>query len=65
MATGPRTRRWRPAPSAERLAAWFQALDRKLKATLEALSEEEIQNKVIDRGGGFVLPPLLYFEKRG
>jgi hypothetical protein len=45
--------------SVERLAAWFQALDRDLKVALEALSEDDIQNRVIDRGGGFVLPPLI------
>jgi hypothetical protein len=43
----------------ERLAAWFQALDGELRAVLESLSEEDIQNRVIDRGGGFVLPPLI------
>jgi hypothetical protein len=45
--------------SVERLAAWFQALDGELRAVLESLSEEDIQNRVIDRGGGFVLPPLI------
>jgi hypothetical protein len=45
--------------SVERLAAWFQALDGELKASLESLSEEDIQNRVIDRGGGFVLAPLI------
>jgi hypothetical protein len=48
--------------SVERLAAWFQTLDGELKAALEALSEEDIQNKVIDRGGGFVIPPLVQFH---
>jgi hypothetical protein len=45
--------------SVERLAAWFQALDRELKEALEALSEEDIQTRVIDRGSGFILPPLV------
>lgn len=45
--------------SVERLAAWFQALDGELRAVLESLSEEDIQNRVIDRGGGFVLPPFI------
>jgi hypothetical protein len=45
--------------SVERLATWFQALDGELRAVLESLSEEDIQNRVIDRGGGFVLPPLI------
>ncbi len=48
--------------SVEKLSAWFQALDGELKETLGALSEEEIQNRIIDRGGGFVLPPLIQFH---
>jgi uncharacterized damage-inducible protein DinB len=47
------------AGSVARLTAWFAALDEELKAALEALSEEEIQNRVIDRGGGFTLPPTI------
>lgn len=45
--------------SVEQLRDWFQVLDRELKAALESLSEEDIQNRLIDRGGGFVLPPIL------
>jgi hypothetical protein len=45
--------------SVERLAAWFEELDRELKAELEALSEDDIHNRVIDRGGGFMLPPTI------
>jgi hypothetical protein len=46
----------------ERLAAWFEALDRELRATLASLSEEEIQNRVIDRGGEFIIPPTVQFH---
>ena len=45
--------------SVERLADWFQALDRELETALGSLSEEDIQTRVIDRGGGFVLPPSI------
>lgn len=48
--------------SVERLADWFQALEGELKEALEALSEEDLQNRIIDRGGGFVLPPLIQFQ---
>ena len=48
--------------SVERLAAWFEALDGELKAALESLSEEDIQNRVIDRGGGFVIPPTIQYH---
>lgn len=45
--------------SVERLAAWFGELDGMLREALAALSEEDIQNRLIDRGGGFVLPPTV------
>ena len=45
--------------SVDKLRSWFQALDQEMKATLESLSEDDIQNRVIDRGGGFVLPPIV------
>jgi hypothetical protein len=48
--------------SVERLRVWFQTLDRELRAALEALSEEEIQNRLIDRGGGFIVPPVAQFH---
>jgi uncharacterized damage-inducible protein DinB len=48
--------------SVERLAAWFTNLDAELKATLESLSEEDLQNRVIDRGGGFVIPPTIQYH---
>jgi hypothetical protein len=45
--------------SVEALTAWFAALDENLKATLEGLSQEEIENRVIDRGGGFTVLPTI------
>lgn len=48
--------------SVERLAAWFETLDQELKVTLESLSEEDLQNRVIDRGGGFVIPPTIQYH---
>ena len=48
--------------SVERLAAWFETLDRELKETLESLSEDDLQNRVIDRGGGFVIPPTIQYH---
>jgi hypothetical protein len=43
--------------SVERLITWFQALDQELQAALEALTEDDTQNRLVDRGGGFTLPP--------
>lgn len=48
--------------SVQRLAAWFQELDGELRAAIEALPEDDVQNKVIDRGGGFTLPPQIQLE---
>ena len=48
--------------SVEKLTAWFEELDNELKATVEGLSEEAIQNRVIDRGGDFTLPPQIQLE---
>jgi uncharacterized damage-inducible protein DinB len=45
--------------SVARLSAWYAELDRELKATIEGLSEEDIQQRVVDRGGGFTLPPQI------
>lgn len=45
--------------SVEQLATRFEAMDHELKAALATLSEEDIQNRTIDRGGGFVAPVFL------
>jgi hypothetical protein len=45
--------------SVSRLTAWFAELDTELKEVVSSLSEEEIQNRVVDRGGEFVLPPRI------
>lgn len=44
------------------LTIWFEALDKNLRMTIEALSEETIQNHSIDRGGGFTVSPRLQLE---
>jgi hypothetical protein len=50
------------AGSVERLSAWFGDLDRQLKSTVSALSENDLMNRTIDRGGGFVIPPAIQLE---
>ena len=42
--------------SVEQLVAWYADLDADLKATIEGLSEEDISNRLVDRGGDFKLP---------
>jgi hypothetical protein len=45
--------------SVEHLNAWYKKLDGELDAALSALSEEEVQKKPIDRGGGFMALPIM------
>lgn len=42
------------------LRAWFAALDEELYATLSALSDQEIETRIIDRG--FPLPPRFQVQ---
>lgn len=50
------------AYSVEKLVAWFALLDHDLKAAIAALSEDDIQNKLIDRGPGFTVKPFVQLE---
>lgn len=38
------------------LTTWFGELDWELKATLENLSDDDLNNRLVDRGGDFKLP---------
>jgi hypothetical protein len=57
MANGPRTDRPDIAQSVAALAAWYRTLDQELAATLAALSEADIHERVIERPG-FAVPPI-------
>jgi hypothetical protein len=50
------------AESVAQLTAWFAALDQDLRATIEGLSEDDIANRLIDRGGDFQLPPQIHLN---
>src|SRR5690242_7526244 len=43
------------------LKAWFQTLDDEMKATVSALSDEDLA-KTIDRGGGFAMPVEMQLD---
>lgn len=45
--------------SVSRLSDWFARLDAELKEAVSALSEEDIQNRVVVRGPNFALPPRI------
>lgn len=49
------------ATSIEKLRAYFQAVDADLIAALEALSDEDVQSRTIDRGWGVPLRMNLDF----
>ena len=42
--------------SVKKLVTWYKELDDELRSTIEGLSEKDLQNRVVDRGGGFTLP---------
>jgi hypothetical protein len=42
--------------SVERLKAWYKTLDEEFEAVLKTVPDADLQTKVIDRGGGFMLP---------
>jgi hypothetical protein len=44
------------AGSVERLKAWYKTLDDELDAVLTTIPDSDFQTKMIDRGGGFILP---------
>lgn len=48
--------------SVEMLSTWFQDLDGELKSAIGALSEDDIQGRLIDRGGGFEISPRIQLE---
>lgn len=47
--------------SVEKLVSWYAKLDDELKAALAGLSEDDIQNKMIDRGD-FKPSPMIQFH---
>ena len=48
--------------SISQLNVWFETLDQDLKRVIESLAEDTIQNKTIDRGGGFTVSPRVQLE---
>jgi uncharacterized damage-inducible protein DinB len=48
--------------SVSTLSSWFAELDRELKTTIEGLSEEDLAQRTIDRGGDFKLPLQIQLD---
>lgn len=51
-----------PANSVAGLKAWYTKLDAELVEALSGLSEDDVQNKQIDRGHGFIASPYVQFQ---
>lgn len=48
--------------SREKLRAWYRLLDEEFNSVVSGFSEEEIQNKQIDRGNGFTPSLFVQFQ---
>lgn len=48
--------------SVQRLEAWFDELDQELKQVVAGLSEVDVSERMIDRGGDFVLSPRIQLD---
>ncbi len=48
--------------SVQALSSWFSELDLRLKEAVEGLSDDDLEHRVIDRGGDFRLPPRIQLE---
>ncbi len=48
--------------SVQALSSWFARLDDQLKEAVEGLSDDDLEHRVIDRGGDFRLPPRVQLE---
>ncbi len=49
-------------PGVQGLAEWFGELDTRLKQVIAALSDDELENRLVDRGGGFMVSPRFQLE---
>src|SRR5215216_2963963 len=47
--------------SVQQLAAWFVGLDQELRSTVERLSDDDIAQRLVDRGT-FKLPPRIQLD---
>jgi hypothetical protein len=48
--------------SVARLSTWYAELDSELKAAIEGFSDDDLETRVIDRGGSFTLSPRIQLE---
>jgi uncharacterized damage-inducible protein DinB len=48
--------------SVVQLQTWYAELDQQLREVLEAMTEEDLETKSINRGAGFILPVRVQLE---
>ncbi|MGB3716776.1 MAG: hypothetical protein WA996_20345 [Candidatus Promineifilaceae bacterium] len=48
--------------SVERLTVWYATLDQELEDVVTNLSQDEIDNRMVDRGGDFLLSPQIQLD---
>ncbi len=48
--------------SVQRLTVWYAALDQELEDVVSNLSQDEIDNRKVDRGGDFLLSPQIQLD---
>lgn len=48
--------------SVEQLTAWYAALDQALEDVVSSLSQDDIDNRKVDRGGDFLLSPQIQLD---
>jgi hypothetical protein len=48
--------------SVDQLKAWYQDLDQELESVVASISQQDIDNRKIDRGGGFLLSPEIQLD---
>ena len=53
-----------PAPGGSVAArtSWYAELDRELEEVVAGPAEEDLASHVVDRGGGFILPPRIHLS---
>lgn len=50
------------AESVDQLKAWYVQLDQELRTTIEGLSDDDVANRLVERGPEFKIPPRIQLE---
>ena len=50
------------AEHVDQLKQWYAELDQELRATIEALSEDDVVSRLVERGPDFKIPPQIQLD---